>query len=141
MIKPSQDGVIGLIIKKINGVYHFLVQAKVEIGNLDILELAPTVQCLTGNYRTGLNEYSVPFIGYILNAKEEQIWHKSYQSEEGGRFFQEQNLNMIVEVDDKFNEELPENYCWMTLNQLNMFMKFNNYLNIGLRSLLSLIKF
>ena len=140
MIKPSQDGIMGLIIKKINGVYHFLIQGKVEIGNFDILELSPTVQCLTGNYRTGLNEYNVPFIDYILNIKEEQIWHKSYQSEEGGRFYQEQNLNMIIEVDDNFNEELPDNYCWMTLNQLNIFMKFNNYLNIGLRSLLSLIK-
>ena len=141
MIKPAQDGIIGFIIKKINGVYHFLVQAKVEIGNLDILELAPTVQCLTGNYRTGLNEYNVPFIDYVLNAKEEQIWHKSYQSEEGGRFFQEQNLNIIIEAEQDFPEKLPDNYCWMTLNQLNMFIKFNNYLNIGLRSLLSLIKF
>lgn len=141
MIKPSQDGIMGLIIKKINGVYHFLIQGKVEIGNFDILELAPTVQCLTGNYRTGLNEYNVPFIEYILNAKDDQIWHKSYQSEEGGRFYQEQNLNMIIEVDDSFNEELPENYCWMTLRQLNMFMKFNNYLNIALRSIISLIPF
>jgi oxidase EvaA len=62
MIKPAQEGIIGFIIRKINGVYHFLVQAKVEAGNFDILELAPTVQCLTGNYRTGVNEYSVPFI-------------------------------------------------------------------------------
>ncbi len=141
MIKPAQDGIIAFIIKKINGVYHFLVQAKVEIGNFDILELAPTVQCLTGNYRTGVNEYDVPFIDYVLNSKPEQIWHKSYQSEEGGRFFQEQNLNMIIEADNDFCEDLPENYCWMTLNQLNMFMKFNNYLNIALRSLLSLIPF
>lgn len=34
--------------KKINGVYHFLVQAKLECGNFDVMELAPTVQCLTG---------------------------------------------------------------------------------------------
>jgi len=141
IIKPAQVGIITFIIKKINGVYHFLVQAKVEIGNFDILELAPTVQCLTGNYRTGLNEYNVPFIDYVLSAKPEQIWHKSYQSEEGGRFFQEQNLNMIIEADQDFCEELPENYCWMTLNQLNKFMKFNNYLNIASRSLLSLIPF
>ena len=141
MIKPAQEGIVALIIKKINGVYHFLIQAKVEIGNFDIIELAPTVQCLTGNYRVGLNEYSVPFMDYILNAKPEQLWHKSYQSEEGGRFYQEQNLNIIVEAEDNFDEKLPENYCWMTLNQINVFMKFNNYLNIGLRSLLSLISF
>lgn len=139
MIKPAQQGIIGFIIKKINGVYHFLVQAKVEIGNFDILELAPTVQCLTGNYRSGYNEYSVPFINDILQAKDKNIWYKSFQSEEGGRFFKEENLNIIVEVGDNFSEEIPENYCWMTLNQLNTFMKFNNYLNIAARSLISLI--
>jgi oxidase EvaA len=139
MIHPAQEGILGFIIKKINGTYHFLVQAKVEAGNFDILELAPTVQCLTGNYRTGYNEYSVPFINEVINASEKQIWHRSYQSEEGGRFYHEQNLNMIVEVDDDFPEELPKNYCWMTLDQLNNFMRFNNYLNIGARSLISLI--
>lgn len=139
MIKPAQEGIIAFIIKRINGVYHFLVQAKVEAGNFDILELAPTVQCLTGNYRTGFNEYNVPFINEVLEARPENIWHKSYQSEEGGRFYQEQNLNMIVEAEHDFYEEVPENYCWMTLSQLNTFMRFNNYLNIASRSLISLI--
>jgi oxidase EvaA len=139
MIQPAQEGILCFLIKKINNTYHFLVQAKVEAGNFDILELAPTVQCLTGNYRTGLNEYSVPFINEVLHAKENQIWHKSYQSEEGGRFYHEQNLNMIVEVGDDFSIEVPKNYCWMTLDQLNNFMRFNNYLNIGARSLISLI--
>jgi dTDP-4-dehydro-6-deoxy-alpha-D-glucopyranose 2,3-dehydratase len=139
MIKPAQEGIIAFIIKKINGVYHFLVQAKVEAGNFDILELAPTVQCLTGNYRTGFNEYNVPFINEVLEARPGNIWHKSYQSEEGGRFYQEQNLNMMVEAKHDFSEEIPENYCWMTLSQLNTFMRFNNYLNIASRSLISLI--
>ena len=139
MIKPAQEGILAFIIKKINDTYHFLVQAKVEAGNFDILELAPTVQCLTGNYRTGLNEYSVPFINEVLNANEKNIWHRSYQSEEGGRFYHEQNLNLIIEADDTFSLEVPSNYCWMTLDQLNNFMRFNNYLNIGARSLISLI--
>lgn len=141
LVKSAQEGLIGFIIKKINGIYHFLVQAKIEAGNFDILELAPTVQCLTGNYRTGVNEYEVPFINEFLNVPKEKIIFKSFQSEEGGRFYQEQNLNMIVEVSDEFSETVPENYCWMTINQLFTFIKFNNYLNIQARSLLSAISF
>lgn len=139
MIKPAQEGILGFIVKKIDDTYHFLVQAKVEAGNFDILELAPTVQCLTGNYRTGYNEYSVPFINEILEADESSVWHKSLQSEEGGRFYHEQNLNIIVEAGEDFPIEVPDNYCWMTLSQLNNFMRFNNYLNIGARSLISLL--
>ena len=139
MIKPAQEGLIAFIVKKINGVYHFLTQAKLEAGNLDILELAPTVQCLTGNYRSGYNEYSVPFINDVLSAPKERIWYSARQSEEGGRFYKEQNLNMIVEAKDDFPVEVHENYCWLTLNQLLTLIKFNNYLNMAARSLLSAV--
>ncbi|MES2590490.1 MAG: NDP-hexose 2,3-dehydratase family protein [Bacteroidota bacterium] len=141
LLKTAQEGLVAFIVKKINGIYHFLVQAKIEAGNFDILELAPTVQCLTGNYRKGENEYEVPFINDVLNAPPEKIIFKTFQSEEGGRFYQEQNLNIIVEAEDNFSENVPESYCWMTLNQLYTFIKFNNYLNIQARSLLSAITF
>lgn len=141
LVKSAQEGLIGFIVKKINGIYHFLVQAKLEAGNFDIIELAPTVQCLTGNYRTGLNEYEVPFINDVLEAPAERVIFKTLQSEEGGRFFREQNLSIIVEADESFPTEVPENYCWLTLNQLQTFIKFNNYLNIQARSLLAAVTF
>lgn len=139
MVQSAQEGLMGFIVKKINGIYHFLVQAKLESGNFDVVEMAPTVQCLTGNYRKGKNEYTIPYLEEVLNAPKEKIWYSSYQSEEGGRFFQEQNLNTIVEVGDEFPVEVDENYCWMTLNQMLSFVTYNNYLNIAARSLLSAI--
>lgn len=141
MVRSAQEGLMGFIVKKIDGIYHFLVQAKLESGNFDVVEMAPTVQCLTGNYRKGRNEYTIPYLEQVLNAPEDKIWYRSYQSEEGGRFFQEQNLNIIVEVGDEFSVEVDENYCWMTLNQMLSFVTYNNYLNIAARSLLSAISF
>ena len=35
MIKPFEDGVIIFLVTKFKGIYHFLVQAKLEAGNLD----------------------------------------------------------------------------------------------------------
>lgn len=141
MVRSAQEGLMGFIVKKINGIYHFLVQAKLESGNFDIVEMAPTVQCLTGNYRKGKNEYTIPYLEQILNAPKDRIWYSSYQSEEGGRFFQEQNRNIIVEVGEEFPIEIEENYCWLTLNQMLSFVTYNNYLNIAARSLLSAISF
>ena len=143
MIKSAQEGIIAFIIKKINGVYHFLIQAKLESGNFDIIELAPTVQCLTGNYRKGFNEYEVNFIAYALHPEQNNatVRYSTFQSEEGGRFYQEQNKNMIIEVGNNFKEDVPNEYIWMTLNQLKTFIKFNNYLNVQARSLLSAVKF
>jgi dTDP-4-dehydro-6-deoxy-alpha-D-glucopyranose 2,3-dehydratase len=139
MIEPSHDGLLAFIVKKINDVYHFLVQAKLECGNFDVIELAPTVQCLTGDYR--FPEYDVPFLELVLNATKDHIIYDAMQSEEGGRFYNEQNRNMIVIVDSSFPVTVPERYIWMTLYQLNMFIKFNNYLNIQARSLLSAVNF
>lgn len=140
LVEPAQEGLCAFIMKKINGVYHFIVQAKLECGNFDIVELAPTVQCLTGNYaHTPLNH--LPFLNEVLNATPEQIVFDTLQSEEGGRFFREQNRNLLIEVKEEFSEKLPENYTWMTLNQLKTFLKFNNYLNIQARSLIAAINF
>ncbi|MFP4472212.1 MAG: NDP-hexose 2,3-dehydratase family protein [Bacteroidales bacterium] len=141
LIRAAQEGIIAFIVKRINGIHHFLVQAKLEAGNFDIIELAPTVQCLTGNYRKGYNEYDVMFLHEVLNARPEQIWYASRQSEEGGRFYREQNKNMIIEAGSDFPADVPENYIWMTLNQLKVFIKYNNYLNIAARSLIAAVKF
>ena len=141
MVRPAQAGLIAFVVKKIRGIYHFLVQAKMECGNFDVIEMAPTVQCMTGNYRKGQNEYTIPYLEEVLNAPKERIWYSNYQSEEGGRFFQEQNLNTIVEVGEDFPLKVEENYCWMTLNQMLSFVTYNYYINMAARSLLSAIHF
>ena len=140
MIEPVQEGLCAFVCKEINGLLHFAVQAKLECGNHDIIEFAPTVQCLTGNYRQTA-EGALPFLDYVLNAKSEQIVFDTLQSEEGGRFFREQNRNMIIMAGDEVSVDLPDNYIWMTLNQLHTFLKFNNYLNIQARSLIAAISF
>lgn len=140
LVEPMQQGLCAFIIRKINGVYHFLVQAKLECGNFDVLELAPTVQCLTGNIPV-IVEHQPDFYQYIINAKKEQIVFDTLQSEEGGRFYKEQNRNLIVEVGDDFPLDLPERYTWMTLRQIYKFLRFNNYLNIQARSLIAALNY
>ncbi len=138
MVEPAQEGLCAFVCKEINGVLHFIVQAKLECGNFDIIEFAPTVQCLTGNFRTNDNQISdLPFLKYILNAPKKQIIFDTLQSEEGGRFYKEQNRNVLVYAGDEIPILLPENYIWMTLNQLQTFIKYNNYINIQARSLLA----
>jgi dTDP-4-dehydro-6-deoxy-alpha-D-glucopyranose 2,3-dehydratase len=140
MVQPAQDGLCAFVCKEIDEVIHFAVQVKMECGNHDIVELAPTVQCLTGNYRA-TKEGALPFLDYVLNAKPDQLIFDTLQSEEGGRFYREQNRNMIVMAGDEVSVDLPDKYYWMTLNQLYSFLKFNNYLNIQARSLIAAISF
>lgn len=141
MVRSTQEGIIAFIVKTIDRIPHFLVQAKLEAGNFDVIELAPTVQCLTGNYRPGQSDYRVMFLDYVLNSKKDQIWYDTFQSEEGGRFFQEQNRNMIIEADDDFPLTVPDTYIWMTLHQIKTLIKYNNFLNMSARSLIAVVRF
>jgi oxidase EvaA len=140
MVEPAQEGLCAFVCKEINGILHFAVQTKLECGNFDIIEFAPTVQCLTGNYNES-KQGNLPFLDYVLNVSKEYIFYDTIQSEEGGRFFREQNRNMIVFGGDELSVDLPENYIWMTLNQLLTFIKYNNYINIQARSLIASLSF
>jgi oxidase EvaA len=140
LVQPMQDGICAFIVKKIDGIYHFLVQAKLECGNFDVIELAPTVQCLTG--AVGKEAHEKPdFYDYILKANKEQVIIDTLQSEEGGRFYHEQNRNLLVEAEENFPLNLPPRFTWMTLNQIYEFLRFNNYLNIQARSIISAINY
>ena len=140
LVEPTQEGICAFIIKEINGVLHFLVQAKIECGNFDIIELAPSVQCLTGNYNNPNSKATLPFLDYVLSNQGKLILD-TLQSEEGGRFYQEQNRSMLIMAGEEFDTKLPERYTWMTLRQMKSFIRFNNFLNIQSRSLLSLLSF
>ncbi|MEC3880156.1 NDP-hexose 2,3-dehydratase family protein [Parapedobacter sp. 10938] len=141
MVKPAQEGICAFVCKEMGGVIHFVVQAKLECGNFDIIELAPTVQCLTGSYDNPRSKEVLPFLNYVLNVNKEKVIFDTYQSEEGGRFYQEQNRSMIILAGDEIGVQLPANYIWMTYGQLQTFIKLNNYINIQARSLLSAIAF
>ena len=61
-------------------------------------------------------------------------------SEEGGRFYHEQNRNVIIEIGEDELRDVPDDFMWTEFSALNYLIQANNCLNIQLRNLLSLIK-
>jgi len=139
LIYDKNIGLLGFLAKKINGILHFLVQAKVEPGNIDKIELSPTVSC--SNYeKVFCSGKQIPFIKYFFSENLQIVHYDTIQSEEGGRFHQMQNKNMIIEIASDEIMDIPGNYTWMTLNQIMDFMKFGMF-NIEARSIISSLKF
>lgn len=139
MVEPMQEGLCVLFEKRIRGVPHYLLQAKVECGNFDVVELAPTIQCLTGPYRTPIG-YVPRFLPEFLKGElPGRIRLDVLQSEEGGRFYHEQNRNVVFEIDP--DAEIPEEdgFLWLTVRQMKELLRFNNILNIQVRSLVSIL--
>jgi len=135
LLTSDSYGITGFIVKKIKNILHFLVQAKVEAGNFDVIELAPTIQCSSTENMAKQKE-KPPFLDFFINAGPDQVKYSIIQSEEGGRFYCLQNRYMIIEVDETKLAEVPENYMWITLNQMMELVKYG-YFNIYARSLLA----
>jgi len=137
LLKEAQQGLLGFITKKIDGVLHLLMQAKVEPGNIDIIEIAPTVSCSAVEFKRQQGRH-VPFLDCFINAASRQIRYSAIQSEEGGRFYHFLNRNMVIDLDESDAIELPENYLWMTLGQVMELLK-HGYMNIDTRTLFACI--
>ena len=137
IIQPRHEGLIVLFIKKICGIYHFLIQAKAEPGIISHVEIATTIQCITGNLKNSPKDKWPKFVDYFASQKDYKVIYDTMQSEEGGRFYKESNRNVIIEVDEHFTVEEYGSHIWVTLAQLKSFIQFNNFVNIQCRSLIS----
>lgn len=135
LLADPHIGLLGFLAKKINGVMHLLVQAKVEPGHIDVVELSPTVSC--SNYVAVADQARRPtFFDHFVGSRAGTVHLDVLQSEEGGRFFALQNRNMLVEVSEHQELEVPDNYMWMTLAQVTELMRHSMF-NIEARSLIS----
>ena len=128
--------IFGLFSRVNNGVREFLVQAKHEIGCFDEIELGPTVQLEA--IEKPSNEIEKLFIEYYDSKI--GIKYDVILSEEGGRFYHEQNKNIIIEIEAELIKNPPPGYWWCTYKTLNELVQINNMLNIQLRNLLSLLE-
>jgi len=137
LVQGAARGMIAFVVREIDGVLHVLVQAKPEAGCLHRVELAPTVLCMPERYRDAARETWPPFLAEVLAAHPSQIRYDVGQSEEGGRFFHEENRNLVVEFGDELPLQLPGHFIWMTVRQLKEFIRHNHCVNVQARCLLS----
>ncbi|MEV3993752.1 NDP-hexose 2,3-dehydratase family protein [Streptomyces sp. NPDC049837] len=136
LIQPQVPGLMALLVKRIGGTLHALVQARVDVGTLNVAELAPTVHCRPADHIGPEAEPAPPYFADALDAPAGRVLYDAMQSEEGGRFYHAQNRYTIVRVPDGFPEQTPEDYMWLTLAQLTDLLAHSNYVNVELRTLL-----
>ncbi|MCK4765240.1 MAG: NDP-hexose 2,3-dehydratase family protein [Candidatus Aminicenantes bacterium] len=135
IINQPEIGVLGILTKKIAGERYFLLQAKMEPGNVNRLQLSPTVQATMSNYTRVHSGKKTAFLEYFFEAPPSRILVDSLQSEQGGRFFQKRNRNIVVEIDEKI--ELTDNFCWVKESHLQHLLGQDNLVNMNARSVLS----
>ena len=137
MIGKNPGGILGILMKRINGIPHYLLQAKAEPGNIDKLQLSPTLQATTSNLLKAHGGIRPKFSEYFDEPKNVKIIYAKWQSEDGGRFHLKSNYNMIVEVDVDEEFNIPDSFIWVTLYQIKQLLKIENFVGPHIRGIIS----
>ncbi|WP_438873743.1 NDP-hexose 2,3-dehydratase family protein [Streptomyces alkaliterrae] len=137
VIRQPEVGILGILAKEFDGVLHFLLQAKMEPGNRNLLQLSPTVQATRSNYSTVHGGSKVKYLEYFAGAGRARVHTDVLQSEHGSWFYRKANRNMLVEVDSSTEIPLDDNFCWLTLGQLGELLHRDNLVNMDARTVIA----
>lgn len=139
IIIQNEIGYLGIIGKMIDGVLYFLMQAKIEPGNINKIQISPTIQATKSNFMQAHGGKVPSYLEYFSNRKNYEIVVDQIQSEQSSRFLGKRNRNIIIIVDDEI--EVLESHKWMTLGQIKQLMKYDNLVNMDTRTVISCIPF
>ncbi|MEU0247476.1 NDP-hexose 2,3-dehydratase family protein [Streptomyces sp. NPDC006235] len=135
IIEQPEIGILGILAREIDGVLHFLMQAKMEPGNPNLVQLSPTVQATRSNYTKVHRGTNVRYLEHFTQAGRGAVLVDSLQSEHGSWFHHKRNRNMIVETFD--DVPAAEGFCWLTLGQIARLLRRDNVVNMDSRTVLS----
>ncbi len=134
IIQP-EIGYLGIICCKIDGIMNFLMQAKIEPGNVNCVQISPTIQATKSNFTRAHGGKLPTYFEFFENSDKYKVIYDQIQSEQATRFYKKRNRNMIMIVDKEF--EVYPNYRWMTLGQIKKLMEMDNLVNMDTRTVFS----
>ena len=137
MIAKNPGGILGILMKRINGIPHYLLQAKAEPGNIGKLQLSPTLQATTSNLLKAHGGSKPLFAEYFNEENDLNVIYAKWQSEDGGRFHLKSNYNMIVEINENEDLKIPDSFIWVTLYQIKQLMQIENFVGPHVRGIIS----
>ena len=140
LFEPRGTGLVVFVLKNFGGVLHVLVNARVEGGFIDSVELGPTVQCIPWNYDDYEGADRPYLLDYVQTIDPKWIRYEAVHSEEGGRFLNAESRYLIVEADDRLPYDIPDDYNWLTIGQLTDLLRHGHYVNVQARTLVACLK-
>ena len=83
VILQKEKGILGILRRKNKDGFQYLIQAKVEPGNINKLQLSPTVQATKSNYSRVHKGKVVDYLSFFKKIKKKEVVINSQQSEQG----------------------------------------------------------
>ncbi|QWD28818.1 NDP-hexose 2,3-dehydratase [Polynucleobacter paneuropaeus] len=140
VIQP-EIGILGIISKKINGILHFLIQLKMEPGNIGFIQLSPTVQATRSNYTAVHGGRKPKYIEHFLDLSGSKVILDQLRSEQGARYYKKRNRNILIQLDESRQLDVEDGFIWVTLGQLQQLSAIPNLVHLDCRSILGAIPY
>ncbi|MBQ1489907.1 MAG: NDP-hexose 2,3-dehydratase family protein [Eubacterium sp.] len=137
VILQQEIGYLGILCKKFDGLLHFLMQAKIEPGNINAVQLSPTIQATKSNFTRKHGGAAPAYLDWFREEGRGRILVDQVQSEQSSRFYQKRNRNMLLLLDESAEVEVLPTHVWMTLGQIKQLMHEDNAVNMDTRTVLS----
>lgn len=135
IIVQAEIGYLGIVCRMIDGVLNFLLQAKIEPGNVNCVQISPTIQATKSNFTRAHGGKTPTYFELFEHSDRYEVIYDQVQSEQASRFYKKRNRNTIMIVEDDF--EIYPNFRWMTLGQIKTLMETDNLVNMDTRTVLS----
>lgn len=133
LIEQREIGTLGFLLCSNEKNRELLVQAKIEPGNVGIVQLAPTCQATASNISRVHGGKSPPFYELFASDKT-HIISESLQSEQGTRFLEKQNRNILATVASPILT--GDTHRWLPVDEVLELLKFDSLVNTDARSVL-----
>jgi len=135
IINQRDVAILGIVAKEIDGVLHFLMQAKMEPGNVNVVQLSPTVQATSSNYLRAHRGARSRYVEYFIDRTQGRVLVDVLQSEQGSWFVGKRNRNIVVEAIGRV--EPHDDFCWLTLGEILALLRLPHLVNMDARTVLS----
>lgn len=126
IIQSTGEGKVTLLCARKNNVLYFLFKAIIEPGLKNKVELSPSIIFEPGQQWSR-----------ALNEDEGKIIVETWQSDEGGRFFQDKSLYRIVDTGEI--GEIDDEDIWLSIKQIYEMLQEGGWFTNEARSALSLL--
>ena len=137
LIIQREVGILGIIKKTIKSVDYYLLQAKIEPGNINNIQLSPTVQATKSNYLRAHGGKKTKFIDYFIKkTKACKVITSLKLSEQGTRYTSKANRNILINL-KKNKLKISSNFIWLSKKNLFYLIRKKNLLNMDSISVFS----
>lgn len=132
-------GLLGILRQRFDGVPHYLIEAKAEPGNYELVQMSPTLQATFSNLKRAHGGRK-PRFAEVFEEPDSvggKVLYAQWLSEDGGRLHKKRNFGMLVEVPPGYVPEPPDHFIWMSMHQIKACLHQDAWVNPHIRGIIA----